>query len=358
MGQGFSNSISVSEFPDSPKSMMLMAICNGKLEPLPASKFFRNPRNYSESSVILIEPQAQKTYKKEEFPHPKVSYKEVIRVVNQIYKITPSMISDFKIWILSPTNITSKDRSQLMQLIKNTKFEFFTTNADIMPESIFIESALPASINDAIKRPVSSPRKNDSLALPSRGNSLTISFENSAFTNPGPLSSPKSEERIYKDSCDKIVDGLYISGEKVASDLPLLLKTGITHIVNVNAGASPINFPDHFKYCSVHLTDSVFEVFNDEFWDAVKFTDEAIANGGKILVHCRKGISRSAALCLAYLLEYRGVSYDEGMNLLRKARPMVDINNGFAQQILNHSKGQTNSPSDINLSLTFPPRRY
>jgi protein-tyrosine phosphatase len=37
--------------------------------------------------------------------------------------------------------------------------------------------------------------------------------------------------------------------------------------------------------------------------------------GGRVLVHCRAGVSRSATLCLAYLISCRGMSlndaYDE-----------------------------------------------
>lgn len=358
MGQGFSNDISVSSSPSPPKSMMFMHIQNGKLVPIPASQFFVNPKQYSNSSVILIEPQPTKIHKKAEFNNKKLSYREIVHVINQYFKITPSVNQNIKIWILSPMNITSKDRTQLMQIIKNTNFDLFVSNSEIPPESIFSEATLPACINDAIKRPTASPRKYESLAIPPRGNSLTIQLDSSEVSELKTIPSPKTDETIYKDSCDKIIEGLYISGEKVASDLPLLLKTGITHIVNVNAGASPINFPEHFKYASVHLTDSVFEVFDDEFWDAVQFTNDAIESGGKILVHCRKGISRSAALCLAYLLEFKGMTYDEGLSLIRKARPMIDINNGFAQQILNHSKGLSGSPNDVNFALTFPPRRY
>ena len=193
-----------------------------------------------------------------------------------------------------------------MNQIKTIKFENYSTTIDLTPTSIFTESAnlLPKTIGEAIKKTPRSPKKTDILYFPPVKKYVPLlALDTNALPVYSPTASPKTAKPV-RDSCDFIVDGLYISGEKSASDLPLLLRLGITHIVNMNASSSPLYFPEEFTYYSVHLADSVFENLDDEFWSAVAFTNEAIKNGGKVLIHCRKGISRSAALCLAYLIQY------------------------------------------------------
>ena len=60
--------------------------------------------------------------------------------------------------------------------------------------------------------------------------------------------------------------------------------------------------------------------------------NELILNGHNILIHCQKGVSRSASIALGYLL-YIGVNFDNALNLVTLARPETDIKIGFIIQL-------------------------
>jgi protein-tyrosine phosphatase len=81
------------------------------------------------------------------------------------------------------------------------------------------------------------------------------------------------------------------------------------------------------------LEDGPFTVLTPEFWGAIEFVGEAIEDGGVVLVHCRRGISRSPALCIGYLMEKKGYTYEAALELVTKQRPVVMVNPGFAQQL-------------------------
>ena len=123
-----------------------------------------------------------------------------------------------------------------------------------------------------------------------------------------------------------------------------MLRLGITHIVNLNSGDSVVDEYEEFQYFPVILNDSVFEDLNLDFWNAVKFIDCAVKHKGTVLDHCRRGISRAAALCVAYLMDHRGMSLDSAMVLVKKQRPTVNINQGFREQLKEHEDHLTQKP--------------
>ncbi|KAK8893728.1 hypothetical protein M9Y10_022157 [Tritrichomonas musculus] len=107
---------------------------------------------------------------------------------------------------------------------------------------------------------------------------------------------------------------------------------------NKNESENQSSGPGSFKMgrisrFNVRLSDSVFQDLNEDFWGALHFVEQAIHSGGNVLAHCRRGISRSAALCVAYLMDDRGMSFDDAFALLKRQRPSVNINQGFEDQL-------------------------
>ena len=56
--------------------------------------------------------------------------------------------------------------------------------------------------------------------------------------------------------------------------------------------------------------------------------------GGVVLVHCVAGISRSASLCLAYLMKYHRMSLKDAYNHIKDKRPQIRPNVSFVKQLM------------------------
>ena len=55
--------------------------------------------------------------------------------------------------------------------------------------------------------------------------------------------------------------------------------------------------------------DVPWEDLGKHFNSSIRFMKEALAAGGKVFVHCYAGISRSAAIVFAYLMQEQNMSW-------------------------------------------------
>jgi hypothetical protein len=84
----------------------------------------------------------------------------------------------------------------------------------------------------------------------------------------------------------------------------VLYRNKVTHILNVAFGANA--FPDEFLYKTVSLLDTDAEPLTEVVLnECLGFIDDAIDNPSNvnvIVVHCNMGVSRSAAILMAWLI--------------------------------------------------------
>ena len=131
---------------------------------------------------------------------------------------------------------------------------------------------------------------------------------------------------------NNVYSDIYISDIGTAYNVELLDELGITHIVNAVLAIEPA-FPDKYEYLSVDLRDISNENIENEFDKVNEFIDLALSNGGKVLVHCIAGVSRSASLVASYLINKKNLSFDEALKILKNNRPKIEPNNGFKKQL-------------------------
>lgn len=67
---------------------------------------------------------------------------------------------------------------------------------------------------------------------------------------------------------------------------------------------------------------------------AIEFINKAVSSGGRVLVHCFAGISRSASTVIAYFMATRKMTFLEAFNYVKKRRPIIFPNFGFQRQLI------------------------
>jgi protein-tyrosine phosphatase len=133
----------------------------------------------------------------------------------------------------------------------------------------------------------------------------------------------------------KVHDKLFISGYEPAYDEAILMQHGTTHIVNMTPNTFEERSFEISVYLQVHVSDSFSERMYPHFNRIAIFIKAAHMNDGKVLVHCRAGVSRSATAVLAHLMVNEAYKLPLAWEVLRAARNIVRPNKTF---VLEHTR--------------------
>ena len=137
---------------------------------------------------------------------------------------------------------------------------------------------------------------------------------------------------IKLDPCNEIIDGLFLGDHIASSNSFILKKHGITHVLSVGTGLYP-KFPNKFTYKWINELDSPTANLRQHFNACHKFMSSCFEKGGRILVHCYAGISRSATMVISWLMREKGLSLNEAINTTRAKRWFINPNPGFMRQL-------------------------
>ena len=136
-----------------------------------------------------------------------------------------------------------------------------------------------------------------------------------------------------KDGIVQVTEGLFVSGVKSANNLGVLRRKGIDLIVNLVSRFQENEFPEEFEYLSYDLRDSAYSDIIAELHELADKLNDRIQRGDKVLVHCKKGISRSPSVAIAYLIKHKGMDFDSALALLQAKSERVFPNAGFLIQL-------------------------
>ncbi|MCL9683389.1 dual specificity protein phosphatase family protein [Legionella maioricensis] len=137
----------------------------------------------------------------------------------------------------------------------------------------------------------------------------------------------------------EIKDYLFLSSVDSLENHRFLTKKKITHVISVmeNPPRLQDNFPD-IQQLVIPIPDSKDIDLTVYFESVFLFVKDTEPHQKRILIHCEKGISRSASFviaCLMYERHCQGtiVNYETTLLSVIKERAIVAPNPGFAQQL-------------------------
>ncbi|BCS29890.1 dual specificity protein phosphatase family protein [Aspergillus puulaauensis] len=165
----------------------------------------------------------------------------------------------------------------------------------------------------------------------------------------------------------RAIPGLYISDHFSAQDKALLAKHRISHILSILRWED-LHSNGHFHDSTpapqgtigpaiqrkqVEIADAETEDILTRLTEMTDWIHDALTRphphgnantdstengsaghtGGCVLVHCNKGISRSGAVVVAYIMKNLATPYVQSLNLARESRSLIEPNYGFECQL-------------------------
>lgn len=142
----------------------------------------------------------------------------------------------------------------------------------------------------------------------------------------------------------EVTPGVFLGSIGAAMTKSVLQNIGITHILTVADEVAPMH-PEDFEYHLVKILDLEETNLLAALPSALSYIEQTLAAGGKVLVHCFPGRSRSASVCLAWLMKTQGRTLEEGLEYLKSSRPQVQPNDGFMSQLQEYESSIRSSDS-------------
>ncbi|NXX25680.1 DUS4 phosphatase, partial [Nicator chloris] len=131
----------------------------------------------------------------------------------------------------------------------------------------------------------------------------------------------------------EILPFLYLGSAYHAARRDMLDALGITALLNVSSDC-PNHFEGHYQYKCIPVEDNHKADISSWFMEAIEYIDSVKDCCGRVLVHCQAGISRSATICLAYLMMKKRVKLEEAFEFVKQRRSIISPNFSFMGQLL------------------------
>lgn len=127
-----------------------------------------------------------------------------------------------------------------------------------------------------------------------------------------------------------VCEGLYIGDAEAAKEWEMIEELGIERIISLGNEneLKKYKYFENIEYLKIIIEDDDNENIQQYF----EMCNNFIALGN-VLVHCHKGISRSATIVIAYLMYTHQMDFTEAFEKLKTVRSFIEPNKGFIRQL-------------------------
>ncbi|XP_053181779.1 dual specificity protein phosphatase 2 [Scomber japonicus] len=156
---------------------------------------------------------------------------------------------------------------------------------------------------------------------------------NFSTVEPEPIVTGRTTPAYDQDGPVELLPFLFLGSAIHSSRRETLAAAGITAVLNVSSSC-PNFYEGEFQYLRINVEDNLAADIRACFSTAIAFIDSVKQSGGRVLVHCQAGISRSATICLAYLMHTQRVRLEEAFDFVKQRRQVISPNLAFMGQLL------------------------
>ena len=135
---------------------------------------------------------------------------------------------------------------------------------------------------------------------------------------------------------------LYLcAGCAIISDKRKIISMGITCIVNISSELNTKINDKRINYIHLPVIDTPRTNLSCYFPVIANLIQANAEAGGKTIIHCVLGVSRSASLCIAYFIKYYNQTLEEAFDWVRSQRFIINPNVGFRKQLKQYEQDLT-----------------
>lgn len=135
----------------------------------------------------------------------------------------------------------------------------------------------------------------------------------------------------------EVLPSVFVGPYQASKDLNALKNSLITHICCISesreAHLLKPRFPDQFQYIVLDIRDATDQNLISIFPQALRFIDGCLNSGGRVLVHCGDGLSRSPAVATAYAMAKYNMTSEDAFQFIQSRRFCASPNLGFLRQL-------------------------
>ncbi len=142
----------------------------------------------------------------------------------------------------------------------------------------------------------------------------------------------KTEPDLITDD-DDFGGQLYLGNLSIAAKKDILKACGIKTVIQIGSVQEDPRFPDEFEYHCFGFGDNPWTRIVDYLDLGVTHIKQSFKEGKPVFIHCAAGVSRSASIVIAFVMNHKGWDFEQALKYVKERRACVDPNEGFVEQL-------------------------